>query len=61
MGSLKVEKHCQKALNVTCWYMCMSTMNFDPNNPHVLIKEEVWKLMVSNIFEDVEEATLVLR
>jgi hypothetical protein len=56
-----VEKHCQKALNVTCWYMCMSTMNFDPNNPHVLIKEEVWKLMVSNIFEDVEEATLVLR
>jgi hypothetical protein len=31
------------------------------NNPHVLTEEEVWKLMVLNIFEDVEEETLVIR
>jgi hypothetical protein len=34
-------------------------LEFDLNNPHVLTVEEVWKLMVPNIFEDVEEATLV--
>jgi hypothetical protein len=33
----------------------------DLNNPHGLIEEEVWKLMVLNIPEDVEEVTLVLR
>jgi hypothetical protein len=35
-------------------------LEFDLNNPHVLSEEEIWKLMVSNIFEDVEE-TLVVR
>jgi hypothetical protein len=33
-------------------------LEIDLNNPHVLIEEEVWKLMVLDIFEDVEEATL---
>jgi hypothetical protein len=33
---------------------------FDLNNPHILI-EEVWKLMVPGIFEDVEEEILVIR
>jgi hypothetical protein len=36
-------------------------LEFDLNNPHVLTKEEVWKLMVPYIFEDVEEETLVVR
>jgi hypothetical protein len=36
-------------------------LEFDLNNPHVLTKEEVWKLMVPDIFEDVEEETLVIR
>jgi hypothetical protein len=36
-------------------------LEFDLNNPHVLSKEETWKLMVPNIFEDVEEETLVVR
>jgi hypothetical protein len=36
-------------------------LEFDLNNPHVLYEEEVWKLMVPNIFEDVEEETLVVR
>jgi hypothetical protein len=39
----------------------MSLNNFDLNNPHVLHEEEVWKLMVLDIFEDVEEETLVVR
>jgi hypothetical protein len=36
-------------------------LEFDLNNPHVLNEEEVWKLMVPNIFEDVEGETLVIR
>jgi hypothetical protein len=36
-------------------------LEFDLNNPHVLTEEEVWKLMVLDIFEDVEEETLVVR
>jgi hypothetical protein len=36
-------------------------LEFNLNNPHVLTEEEVWKLMVPNIFEDVEEETLVVR
>jgi hypothetical protein len=36
-------------------------LEFDLNNPHVLIQEEIWKQMVPNIFEDVEEEILVLR
>ena len=36
-------------------------LGFDLNNPHVLIEEEVWKLMFLDIFEDVEEETLVVR
>jgi hypothetical protein len=36
-------------------------LEFDLNNPHVLTEDEVWKLMVPDIFEDVEETTLVLR
>ena len=36
-------------------------LEFDLNNPHVLIDEGIWKLMVLDIFEDVEEAALVLR
>jgi hypothetical protein len=36
-------------------------LEFDLNNPHVLIEEEVWKLMFPDIFEDVEEETLVVR
>jgi hypothetical protein len=36
-------------------------LEFDLNNPHVLIEEEVWKLIVLDIFEDVEEETLVIR
>jgi hypothetical protein len=36
-------------------------LKFDLNNPHVLTKEEVWKLMVLDIFEVVEEETLVVR
>jgi hypothetical protein len=36
-------------------------LEFDLNNPHVLTEEEVWKLMVLDIFEDVEEETLVLK
>jgi hypothetical protein len=36
-------------------------LEFDLNNPHVLFEEEIWKLMVSNIFKDVEEETLVVR
>jgi hypothetical protein len=36
-------------------------LEFDLNNPQVLTEEEVWKLMVPNIFEDVEEETLVVR
>jgi hypothetical protein len=36
-------------------------LEFYPNNPHVLTEEEVWKLMVLDIFENVEEETLVLR
>jgi hypothetical protein len=35
-------------------------LEFDLNNPHMLIEEEVWKLMVLDISKDVEEATLVL-
>jgi hypothetical protein len=30
-------------------------LEFDLNNPHVLIEKEIWKLMVLEIFEDVEE------
>ena len=57
-----VEKHCHKALSVTYLHMHIHyELEFDLNNPHVLTKEEVWKLMVSNIFEDTEEAILVLR
>jgi hypothetical protein len=34
-------------------------LEFNLNNPHVLIEEEVWKLMVPNIFvEALEGATL---
>jgi hypothetical protein len=36
-------------------------LEFDLNNPHVLTEEEVWKLMVPDIFEDVEKVTLVIR
>jgi hypothetical protein len=36
-------------------------LEFDLNNPHFLSKEEIWKPMVPNIFEDVEEETLVIR
>jgi hypothetical protein len=36
-------------------------LEFDLNNPHVITQEEVWKLMVPDIFEDVEEETLVVR
>jgi hypothetical protein len=36
-------------------------LEFDLNNPHFLSEEEIWKLMVPNIFEDVEEETLVVR
>jgi hypothetical protein len=36
-------------------------LEFDLNNPHVLTEEEVWKIIVPNIFEDVEEETLVVR
>jgi hypothetical protein len=36
-------------------------LEFDLNNPHVLSEEEIWKLMVPNIFEDVEKETLVVR
>jgi hypothetical protein len=36
-------------------------LEFDLNNSHVLSEEEIWKLMVPNIFEDVEEETLVVR
>jgi hypothetical protein len=36
-------------------------LEFDLNNLQVLTEEEVWKLMVPNIFEDVEEETLVVR
>jgi hypothetical protein len=35
-------------------------LEFDLNNPHVLIEKEVWKLMIPYIFEDVEEDTLVV-
>jgi hypothetical protein len=59
-----VEKYCHKALSGTYLHMSMSTMSlnyFDLNNPHVLHEEEVWKLMVLDIFEDVEEETLVVR
>jgi hypothetical protein len=34
---------------------------FDSYNLYVLTEEEVWKLMVLDIFEDVAEATRVLR
>jgi hypothetical protein len=37
-------------------------LEFYLNNPHVLTEEEVWKLMVPNIFENVEEEErLVIR
>jgi hypothetical protein len=36
-------------------------LEFDLNNPHFLSEEEIWKLMIPNIFEDVEEETLVIR
>jgi hypothetical protein len=36
-------------------------LEFDLNNPHVLTEEEVWKLMVPDIFEDLEEETLVVK
>jgi hypothetical protein len=36
-------------------------LEFDLNNPHVLSEEEIWKLMVPNIFEDMEKETLVVR
>jgi hypothetical protein len=36
-------------------------LEFDLNNPHMLIEEEVWKLMVLDISKDVEEATLVFK
>jgi hypothetical protein len=36
-------------------------LEFNLNNPHALTEEKVWKLMVPDIFEDVEEETLVLR
>jgi hypothetical protein len=36
-------------------------LEFDTNNPHVLSEEEIWKLIAPNIFEDVEEETLVVR
>jgi hypothetical protein len=36
-------------------------LEFDLNNPHVLTEEEVWKLMVPDIFENVEKETFVVR
>ena len=36
-------------------------LEFDLNILHVLTEEEVWKLMILDIFEDVKEATLVMR
>jgi hypothetical protein len=36
-------------------------LEFDLNNPHVIIEKEVWKQMFPDIFEDVEEETLVVR
>jgi hypothetical protein len=33
-------------------------LEFDLNNPHVITEEEIRKLMVPDISEDVEEATL---
>jgi hypothetical protein len=36
-------------------------IEFGLNNPHVLTEEEVWKLMVLDNFEDVEEETLIVR
>jgi hypothetical protein len=36
-------------------------LEFDLNNPHFLSEEEIWKIMVPNIFEEVEEETLVVR
>jgi hypothetical protein len=36
-------------------------LEFNLNNPHISFEEEVWKLMVPDIFEDVEEETLVVR
>jgi hypothetical protein len=39
-------------------------LEFDLNNPYVLTEEGIWilwKLMIIDIFEDIEEATLVLR
>jgi hypothetical protein len=57
-----VEKHCQKALCLPSTHEYVHyELEFDLNNPHVLTKEEIWKLMVPNIFEDVEEAIVVLR
>jgi hypothetical protein len=41
-------------------YVCYE-LEFDLNNPHFLSEEEIWKIMVPNIFEEVEEETLVVR
>jgi hypothetical protein len=35
-------------------------LEFDLKNPHELTEEDVWKLMVLDISEDVEEATVVM-
>jgi hypothetical protein len=47
--------------NISTYEYVHYDLEFDLNNPHMLIEEEVWKLMVLNISEDVEEATLILR
>jgi hypothetical protein len=52
--------HCGTDVKYTLWRYTWH-LEIDLNNPHVLIEEEVWKLMVPDIFENVEEETLVVR
>jgi hypothetical protein len=47
--------------NISTHEYVHNELEFDLNNPHALIEEEIWKLMVPDIFEDVEKETLVVR
>ena len=49
------------SVNVYTYEYVHYELEFDLNNLHVLIKEEVWKLMVPDISKHVEEATPALR
>jgi hypothetical protein len=63
MGRCQVKKYCLENIewNISTHEYVHYELEFDSNNTHVLTEEEVWKLMVLDIFEDVEGETLVVK